>query len=236
MIESQKHLVRNFLSLKKTESSAFKWSLATLGLCYLMSFLYWSHPQGELLQANPAAVFGNKEYWRLFTSSFIHGDLKHFLSNSLMLGVMGYFVNYHYGKFIFPMIGFLSGIFINLIVIWDYPPNASLVGASGVVHWLWGFWLVLYIAIQRNIPLQRRIMKVMVVGLVVLLPTEFNAQTSYYAHGVGLALGLITGLVYFFFNAKKIYSHEKWEQKINIIDDELVNEAIGEPSGLNEGH
>lgn len=230
MIETQQRLVRNFLSLKKTENSAYKWSFLALVLCYIMSFLYWTHPQGELLEANPDMVFGKNQYWRLFTSSFIHGDLNHLLSNSLMLGVMGYFVNYHYGKIIFPLLGFLSGILINLIVIWNHPPEVSLVGASGVVHWLWGFWLVLYIAIQRSVPMPRRIMKVMAVGLFVLLPTEFNAQTSYYAHGVGLGLGVLIGLVYFFFFAKKIYSYEQWEQEVNHVDDELVNEAIGGPS------
>lgn len=229
MIETRPKLVRNFLSLKKTGNPAFKWTLITLGLCYFMSFLFWNHPQGDLLKANPATVFGDHEYWRLFTSSFIHGDLDHLLSNSLMLGVMGYFVNYHYGKVIFPVLGFLSGILINLIVIWDHPPELGLVGASGVVYWLWGFWLVLYIAIQRNVPLPRRIMKVMAVGLFVLLPTEFNAQTSYYAHGIGLGLGLITGLIYFSLFAKKIYSYEEWTQEVNHVDDELVNEAIGGP-------
>lgn len=232
MIETRPKLVRNFLSLKKTGNPAFKWTLITLGLCYLMSFLYWNHPLGELLKANPATVFGEKEYWRLFTSSFIHGDLGHLLSNSLMLGVMGYFVNYHYGKIIFPVLGFLSGILINLIVIWSHPPEVGLVGASGVVHWLWGFWLVLYIPIQRSVPIPRRVMKVTAVGLFVLLPTEFNAQTSYYAHGVGLGLGLVTGLIYFLLFAKKIYSYEQWEQEVNVVDDELVNEAIGSRNDL----
>ena len=230
MIETNRKLIRNFLSLKKTESFAFQWSFFVLAFCYLMSFIYWNLPLGEYLAANPEMVFQKGEYWRLFTSSFIHGDLRHFLSNSLMLGVMGYFVNYHYGKLIFPLLGFLAGIIINLIVIWDHPPQVSLVGASGIVHWLWGFWLVLYIPIQRNVPLFRRLMKVSVVGLFVLLPTEFNAQTSYYAHGVGLVLGVIMGLVYFLYNYKKLYSFEKWVEEVNVVDDDLVDAALGETS------
>lgn len=191
-----------------------------------MSFLYWNHPIGEYLAASPRTVFGMGEYWRLFTSSLIHADLSHFLSNSFMLAIMGYFVNYHYGAVAFPLLAFLFGILINLVVIWNYPADTSLVGASGVVYWLWGFWLILYIGIQRHISIYRRFMKVSVVGLFVLLPGEFRAQTSYFAHGVGLLLGMFFGLVYFLINAKKFYASEVWTEVIEIEDEELAQEAL----------
>ena len=175
------------------------------------SQLYWDYPIGEFLAASPKTVFEHKEYWRLFTSSLIHGDLAHLLSNSIMLSIMGYFVCSHFGTIMYPIMGFIVGIFINLIVIWDYPAGASLVGASGVVHYLWGFWLVLYILIQRHIKLNRRLMKATAVGIFILIPTEYKPQVSYYAHGVGLVLGIMTGLFYFIFNRKKIRSYEEWE-------------------------
>lgn len=225
MIEIRKKLVRNFLTIKKPDSFAVQWVLFTLTVCYAMSFLYWNHPIGEYLAASPGKVFGMGEYWRLFTSSLIHADLAHFLSNSFMLIIMGYFVNYHYGTVAFPLMGFLAGILINLIVIWNYPTETSLVGASGVVYWLWGFWLVLYIGIQRHISIYRRLMKVSVVGLFVLLPGEFRAQTSYYAHGVGLFLGMIFGFVYFLLFSKKFYASEEWVEIKNYVDDDLAEEA-----------
>lgn len=220
-------LVKNFLSRKNKPSFAGPWILGTLLFCYWMSYLYWNHPFGNFLAASPATVFGSEEYWRLFTSSFIHGDFDHFISNSFMLGIIGYFVSYHYGALVFPFLGFISGVLINLVVIWNYPPEVSLVGASGVVYWLWGFWLVLYIGIERQISLLRRLMKVSVVGLFILLPTEFKAQTSYFAHGMGLFLGLIMGLVYFFIFRKRILSVEVWEQEYEFVNQELENEALG---------
>lgn len=226
MSETKKKLVKNYLSQKNSEGFAVQWVLFTLIICYGMSFLYWAHPIGEYLAASPGKVFELSEYWRLFTSSLIHADLSHFLSNSFMLIIMGYFVNYHYGALIFPNISFLFGILINLIVIWNYPAETSLVGASGVVYWLWGFWLVLYIGIQRHVPLYRRMMKVSIVGLFILVPSEFKAQTSYFAHGVGLVLGMIFGLVYFFIYSKKFYSSEVWEDEIEFDDEELAEEAL----------
>jgi rhomboid protease GluP len=170
---------------------------------------------GEYLAASPRKVFEAKEYWRLFTSSIIHADLSHFLSNSFMLSIMGYFVSYHYGPLVFPLLAFLSGILINLIVIWGYPPEVSLVGASGVVYWLWGFWLVLYFGIQRHET---------------IIPSEFSPQVSYYAHAVGFVLGVLIGMTYFLFNRKRFFASEVWREQVNYVDEELVQEALSSDS------
>jgi rhomboid protease GluP len=191
-----------------------------------MSNLYWYSPLGDYLAASPQKVFGQSEYWRLFTSSFIHGDMAHFLSNSVMLSLMGYFVAYHFKSIMFPVTSFIAGIFINLIVIWNFPPEVSLVGASGIVYYLWGFWLVNYICIQKHIPLARRFMKATAIGIIVLAPSEFRAQVSYYAHGVGLVLGVAVGVVYYLFNKTKIHSVEQWHYETKYVDDELVWEAM----------
>ena len=228
MIEVKRKLVSNYLTRKHKESFALQWVIFTLVACYAMSFLYWNYPVGEYLAASPSKVFEMKEYWRLFTSSLIHADLSHFLSNSFMLSIMGYFVSYHYGAILFPGIAFLFGILINLIVIWGYPPEVSLVGASGVVYWLWGFWLVLYLGIQRHVPIIRRVMKVSIVGLFVLLPNEFRAQTSYFAHAVGFILGVGFGFLYFIFFNKKIFASEIWTNEIVHTDDDLVEEAMSQ--------
>lgn len=228
----EKKLVRNFLSSKTEKNTAIIWSLGTLFLCLAMSSLYWHHPIGEWLAASPEKVFGGKEYWRLFTSSFIHGDLAHYLSNSIMLGVMGYYVAYHFKSIMFPITSFLVGILINLIVIWNFPPSTSLVGASGIVYYLWGFWLVLYLNIQKHVPLNRRFMKITGVGIMVLAPTEFRPQVSYYAHGIGLLLGVIIGILYYFFNKKRIHQSEVWRTEIKYVDDELIEEALSSQKTL----
>ncbi len=221
-----KKLTHNILS-RKPHTNALWWSLGILIICYIMSYIYWnlSPGLGDYLAASPEKVFTQKEYWRLFTSSFIHGDMAHFLSNSLMLSLMGYFVNYHYGSLIYPLFGFIAGIFINLYVIWDYSPGSSLVGASGVVHYLWGFWFITYLFVQADVSFNRRLMKVVAVGIFILAPTEFKANVSYLAHGVGTVLGVLTGFIYFLLNHKKIRSLEVWEPIYDIYDEELADEA-----------
>ncbi|MBT7611564.1 MAG: rhomboid family intramembrane serine protease [Bacteriovoracaceae bacterium] len=231
MENSNKRLVRNFLSGKK-DNKALHWSILALFTCLIMSRIYWSFNPGwgELLAASPDKVFRDGEYWRLFTSSFIHADLSHLLANSYMLGVMGYFVNYHYGAITYPILGFVAGIFINLIVISDFTGKSTLVGASGVVYYLWGFWLILYIFIQRHVPLNRRLMKVTAIGIFVLAPSQFKPQVSYYAHVVGLFLGMISGFTYYLKNRRQYHSYEVWEDIVEIVDTELEFQALNSDS------
>ena len=232
----EKKLKRNYLNISHYPY-ALMWALGTVVVCLFMSQIYWAHPLGEYLAASSQKVFQEKEYWRLFTSSFIHGDMAHFLSNSLMLSLMGYFVYKHFGKIAYPLLGFVAGIFINLIVISTYPPQVTLVGASGVVHYLWGFWLVLYLLIQRHIGVNRRLMKITAVGVFILIPTEFRPQVSYLAHGVGLVLGIFCGLFYFYFNKRKIRSFEKWEveyTEVPLFGEWQVDQAAGEYDSFSE--
>ena len=227
MKKKNKKLIRNFLSRRDNNRALF-WSLLTLVICFIMSHLYWNplFKVNHFLAASPYNVFEQKEYWRLFTSSFIHADFNHFLSNSLMLTIMGYFVNYHFGTIVYPIFGFVSGIFINLFVIWDHTGNWTLVGASGVVHYLWGFWFITYILIQSHIALNRRLMKVIAVGIFILVPTEFKANVSYLAHGIGIILGCFTGFLYFIVNRKKIKSYEVWKEIEEVVDEDLAMEAM----------
>ena len=69
-------------------------------------------------------------------------------------------------------------------------------------------------------------MKVLAVGIFVLAPTEFKANVSYLAHGVGIVLGGLTGLIYYFLNREKIRSYEVWEPVYEEVNEDLNDEAI----------
>jgi len=182
--------------------------------------MYW---QGVIdVEASVTKVFSEGEYWRLFTSSFLHGSLDHLLSNSLMLGLMSYFIVSHYGLVIYPFLSFLMGAVINFIVLYFAKGELTIVGASGVVYFLWGFWLVLYLFIQRHISYSRRVINSFAIALIVLVPTTYSATTSYFAHFLGLVLGIINGICYYGIYRKEILSNEKFEVIIE-EDDSLLD-------------
>ena len=92
----------NYLSKTKYPHS-INMAFFVLSLCFAFSTLYWNtnYELTEYLVANQMDVFTNKEYWRLFTTIFVHGDLSHLLSNSIMLLIMGHYVHAFYGKYNF---------------------------------------------------------------------------------------------------------------------------------------
>jgi len=219
-MEFETKITETFLSKKKNTYGIL---VATLFLfsSLILSQMYWNSGWGfsEYLLASPLRVHDNNEYWRLFTSAMIHADLSHFLSNSLYLGLMGYFVSSYFGWVTFPIVSILMGAVINFIVVSSTIGDVGILGASGIVYWLWGFWLMMYFFIERKVTVGRRIMKIVAVSLMVLIPTTYDPQTSYYAHFLGLILGVAIGITHFLFNKKYFRSFERYEVILPELDE-----------------
>jgi rhomboid protease GluP len=227
-MEVEKRFIRNYLSRQKFSSGKLtSWFILTL--CFILSLFYWdsSSPISNYLSASHDQVFVNGEYWRLFTTSFVHGDIEHLLSNSLMLFILTYFVTSFYGSFISLGLGFIMGIAINYFVISQYETNTTLVGASGVIYYLWGFWLVLYLCISKHMHLISRFLRIGGIFFILLVPTTYSPSTSYLAHYIGFGVGFITGLIYYLFYNKKIATFEFWEYRVVEEFEDLEEEKSG---------
>jgi rhomboid protease GluP len=214
-MELEKKFKRNYLTKRKFSYGKLA-AFSIIGICLVFSNIYWdqSNVLSGHLSASQSLVLEKGEYWRLFTTSFIHGDLKHLLSNSLMLFILTYFVTSFFGVLASIGLSFSMGMLINLITISQYGQDTTLVGASGVVYFLWGFWLILYVCIEKQMSLIRRLVRVMGIFFILLIPTTYSPTTSYMAHYVGLVLGIGCGLVYYLINHPKIKSFEVWDFKI----------------------
>lgn len=213
-MEVERKFRRNYLTTRKFnygKTMAFLF----IGFCVVLSQFYWdkSFALSKLLSASQVLVFDKGEYWRLFTTSFIHGDLEHLLSNTLMLFILVYFVTSFYGALVSIVLSSLMGILINFITISQYGQDTTLVGASGLVYFLWGFWLVLYVCIEKQMSLIRRLVRVFGIFFILLIPTTYSPTTSYMAHYVGLVLGVLNGFLYYLMNHTKIVSYEHWDIK-----------------------
>jgi rhomboid protease GluP len=137
---------------------------------------------------------------------------------------MGYFVSSYFGWVTFPIVAILMGAVINFIIVTSSIGDVGILGASGIVYWLWGFWLMMYFLIERKVTVTRRIMKIVAISLMVLVPTSYNPQTSYFAHFLGLILGLAIGTTHFFFNMKYFRSYERYEIIATELDESSLNE------------
>jgi len=204
----KKVFVKNYLS-RPIYPGGMLISFGMLALCFLLSNLNWNY--GYDLIAKPSLVFADGDYWRLLSSIFVHGDLKHLLSNSLMTLVMGHYVSSYFGGIAYPGLGVLAGLIINILVLMTFDHEIGIVGISGVLYYLWGFWLSLYVKIQTHIPLARRLMKVFIVGSFLLIPEAFEVQVSHLSHFLGFVLGVLFAILYYWGNRRRIKSYEEWQ-------------------------
>ncbi len=104
----------------------------------------------------------------------------------------------------------LAGV-VNAFAILTYAPDVELIGASGLVYILGGFWLTLYFLIQRQYPVMNRLMRVVGIACMIFLPSTFSPTTSYRTHAIGFIFGIAMALVYFVRYKKEIRSHEVYK-------------------------
>jgi len=101
-----------------------------------------------LVQDNQAVMAG--QYWRLFTSMFLHdpSNILHLALNMLSLFFVGRFVEILFGKWRYIVIYLLSGLCGNILYLFLAPTGASL-GASGAIFGIFGALGVFYLMNRR---------------------------------------------------------------------------------------
>lgn len=175
------------------------WSLF---LVIVGSAMYWRDwfQSSQWMIASSDAVFQKHEYWRLWTSLFAHADMGHLASNSILFFVLGYFLYGYFGAWVFPTLAIAVGGLTNALTLLTYEPTVRLLGISGVVYWMGGFWLVLYLMLDKQRNYLQRSLRAMGVALGIFMPgTAFEPQISYKAHLFGFVLGVVSGLIYYAF-------------------------------------
>ncbi len=193
----------------------------------LTGFIYWGNVAGlaQWMPASGAKVFHQHEYWRLWTALFIHSDLGHLLANCFLFFILGAVLNTYFGLFVFPLVAVLFGGLINFLVLKNMPLQTSLVGISGVVFWLGGFWLVLYMSLDRRRTVKQRVLRVLGVAIALFMPSEaFDPSISYQSHFLGFVLGAAFGFLYFFARKKTFRRAEVVE---TIVEDEDLSLSLG---------
>lgn len=195
-----RYLVRKTWLTRKIDSSAWQNAMIVTLALILGSSLSWTNAWGlkEVMAASGEAV-SRGEYWRLWTSLFVHSDAGHLISNIFLFFILGAVLNNYFGALIFPVLAFLFGGLTNYLVLQEMPAQVRLVGASGVVFWLGGFWLVLYLLLDRRRTVRQRILRSLGVAIALFMPMEaFEPDISYRSHWYGFWIGAGFGLPYFF--------------------------------------
>lgn len=148
----------------------------------------------EWMPASRRAVFEDGQIWRLWTTLFVHADFHHFLSNTLLFFILGFFLYGYFGWRIFPLGSLMGGALTDAIVLPTYEPEMRLIGASGIVYLMGGLWLTFYFYLSRQKNLTQRVLRSVGVAVLLFMPAEaFDPSISYRTHFVGFVIGVLMG-------------------------------------------
>lgn len=133
------------------------------------------------------------EYYRLFTSMFLHFGIEHLLNNMVMLGALGFNLEPEIGKVRFLLVYIISGIGGNIcslllnVILGDVVVSA---GASGAVFGLMGALLCAVIRKKGRIGrLNKKGMLILAVFSIYVGLSEQGVDNA--AHIGGLACGFV---------------------------------------------
>ncbi|MBY0517171.1 MAG: rhomboid family intramembrane serine protease [Bacteriovoracaceae bacterium] len=168
-----------------------KWGFA--GTLFITSLVYalsrW-HFMGHDLSASGFEVFHQHQYWRAWSSLFVHADLAHLLANTPLLVLFTYLLISRFNILV-PLFAFFIGGFLNLIVLKTMPLEGHLLGASGVVHAVGALWLSLHVFIDQREKLKTRFGSALFLVLMLFIPDTYRPQVSYLSHFLGFMSGVV---------------------------------------------
>lgn len=142
-------------------------------------------------------MMGGNEYYRLFTSMFLHFGIDHLANNMVMLAAIGWNLEYEIGKIKFLIIYLVSGLAGNILsalgdmIIGEYAVSA---GASGAVFGIIG--ALLYVVICNRGRIGTISGRGLVLMIILSLYYGFTSSgVDNLAHIGGLLSGFILGVL-----------------------------------------
>ena len=177
-------------------------SLIVINIAAFIILSFMGNTLDASFMADHGAVFWpyvteGKEYYRLFTSMFMHFGVEHLINNMIVLGAIGIHLEPHLGKIKFLIIYFISGLGAGLLSLFVNMMTRSIsvsAGASGAIFGLMG--ALLYVVV-KNKGLVEGIDKSRMIFMVILsLYLGFTSPgTDNIAHIGGLMSGFVLALV-----------------------------------------
>lgn len=172
---------------------------ANIGIYVLMIIMglgFISFKGQDLLSwgANYGPLTKSGEWWRLFTSTFLHGGFGHLFANMAGLLFVGIFLEPLLGRAKYLTVYLLTGILASIASIWWHEKTIS-VGASGSIFGLYGIFLALLLTkiYPPDFAKSFLISTAIFIGFNLLM--GFTGGIDNAAHIGGLVSGFVLGLI-----------------------------------------
>ena len=148
---------------------------------------------------NADTVYRQHEYWRVLSSMFLHGDIRHLAFNMISLfGLSGLILAY-YPVWEYYVLYFGAGIlggFSNAAVRLAMGNRTFSLGASGAIMGLLGANIAFYIKNRRQIApaaLRSQLLRLGIFATINLIPE--SSSVDYLGHLFGFIWGFLIGLL-----------------------------------------
>lgn len=141
-------------------------------------------------------IFENGQWYRIFTSMFLHFGIEHMLNNMAILYIIGYQIEKEYGRIKFLITYLICGIFGGLfsavvdMVTEDYCVSA---GASGAIFGMFGVLLVITFRNKAQLEKNSILQYMLLFALVVF--GDMSEGIGWIAHLGGALMGVILGIL-----------------------------------------
>jgi len=136
------------------------------------------------------------EWWRLLTSTFLHGGMIHILANMYGLIFVGVILEPLLGTIRYLLVYLVTGIIGSIASIWWYDATIS-VGASGAIFGLYGLFLALLLVKIFPPDFNKAFLASTLVFVGFNLVMGFTGGIDNAAHIGGLVSGFLIGLAFY---------------------------------------
>ena len=143
-------------------------------------------------------VINNNQWYRIFTSTFLHWSMDHLFNNMISLWAIGSYLEEKIGRKWVIISYFVTGIIAGLVSMgynMKLGNDVYSAGASGAIFGLIGMLLAVLVMARNSkdkISGKRLLIYVFIVGWIQLSDTQVDNA----AHIGGLLAGIITGIIY----------------------------------------
>ncbi len=150
----------------------------------------------------PTAVVDMKQYYRLFTSTFLHFDLNHIISNIFFLVFVGCLLEPMIGHIRYMLIYITSGVFgsvCSIVYLYIVGKTSLCAGASGAVSGIFGAFAA-YGLLKKSEKKKNSVIRILlVIGMVILfcINTVDGTIAGNIAHMGGAVMGIILAFIFY---------------------------------------
>jgi rhomboid protease GluP len=139
------------------------------------------------------AVVDSGEYYRLFTSMFLHAGIEHLFFNMFSLFIIGRAIEWVFGWQRFLLVYLLGGLGGSVLFALTLDRNGSGLGASGAIFAIWGAEMVFLYRHRNQLGsyAKMQLRNIVVVALLNLFIGAANPMIGTWAHIGGLIGGAV---------------------------------------------